>query len=338
MRSGIQESTFKKGFRISGKCISYLFIQIVVIMMLLEIFGYTVDPYGISYFPEMAAYLDTMILEEPIGYRNRPGLHDEFFGVPVVINSLGMRDREVPERGKNEFRILVVGDSLPFGIGVKFEDSLSYQLEKFMNEKGDNSRHIRTLNMGVPSYNTEQELIQLKQTGIGLQPQLVILLYSSNDIEPKMWIFEKRSSWYTNSGQRSYAVSLLYTLIREVRDHFLMSQPGQMTVQEYYDSRWEHVDNALTEMKSLLDSKGIPFVLFTWEESGHIFDLLTEVADREGFPVVTLNPWRDPRWKNEDPMKFRNSVIDAHPNAAGNSILAVLIAEALEKRGLVQLH
>jgi len=338
MRSGIHIKEIKKAFRILGKCIAYIFMQVIVLVILLEVFGYTVDPYGISYFPEMAAYLDTMILEEPIGYRNRPRLHDEFFGVPVVINSLGMRDREVPERGEDEFRILIMGDSLPFGIGVEFEDSLSYQLEMLMNEKGDSSRHIRTLNMGVPSYNTEQELIQLKQTGIGLEPQLVILLYSSNDIEPKMWIFEKRNSWYTDFAQRSYAVSLLYTLFREVRDNFSISKPGQMTVEEYYDARWKYVDKAFSEMNALLDNKGIPFVLFTWEESGHIFDLLMKTADREGFPVITLNPWRDPRWEHEDPMKFRNSTIDSHPNAAGNSILAVLIAEALERRGLLSMN
>ena len=66
-----------------------------IFILLLEIFGRIVDPLGVSYYPETAKYLDTLIIEEPIGYRNRPGLEGRFWGTQVSINSLGLRDRDV---------------------------------------------------------------------------------------------------------------------------------------------------------------------------------------------------------------------------------------------------
>jgi hypothetical protein len=34
-------------------------------------------------------------------------------------------------------------------------------------------------------------------------------MFSSNDVEPKMWVFERRDSPLVNLAQRSYALSLV---------------------------------------------------------------------------------------------------------------------------------
>src|SRR5687767_1828066 len=105
--------------------------QVLLLFGLLETAGRFFDPIGISYYPETAAYTDTLVFEEPIGYRNAPNLRGRFWGVPVSINSLGMRDREVDAHpAPDEFRILVMGDSFAFGLGVSYEDSIPQQLEK----------------------------------------------------------------------------------------------------------------------------------------------------------------------------------------------------------------
>ncbi len=39
--------------------------------------------------------------------------------------------------------------------------------------------------MAVPSYNTEQELMQLQTLGMTLHPSLVVLQFLTNDIEPR---------------------------------------------------------------------------------------------------------------------------------------------------------
>lgn len=318
----------------------FVLLQLLVIVALLEVVARFLDPLGISYYPETARYLDTLILEEPIGYRNRPGLEGRFYGAPVRINSLGMRDREVPEKPAGEFRLLILGDSVPFGIGVRYEDSFPRQLEMLLNERHP-KRRFRTLNMGVPSYNTEQELIQLQSSGIGLRPDAVLLLFSNNDIEPKKWVLDKRNKWYVDLTQRSYAGSLFYVFFRELHARLFTSVAGsgdpirdtsRVALDQYRtDSpRWQAIDRSLTEINAVCRARRIPFVLFTNSESPFIVELLERVAQREHFPIVNLSRDKDPRWAASDPRQFRNSATDGHPSVLGNRVLATLMAEHLD--------
>ncbi len=320
-----------------ARWIGFVGLQVAVTLVLLEVVCRIFDPIGISYYPETARYLDTMILEEPIGYRNRPGLQGTFYGAPVRINSLGMRDREVPPKSSGEFRVLVIGDSVPFGIGVRYEDSIPYQLEQLLNATAEPGRTYRTLNMGVPSYNTLQELIQLNDLGLSLEPDLAILLFSQNDIERKKWVFEKRSVWYANLAQRSYGISLIFVLVRQLRA--AVGRPGELiSVGEYRpDSpRWQEIDRSLTEIHQRCAERRIPLVVFTrLGEASNELRMVQGVGQREGFSVVDLSPSKDPRWKRTPPGELANSIIDSHPNSAGSHVFATLLSEHLTRAGLL---
>ena len=54
---------------------------VFIVIILVELIGRIFDPAGISYYPEMSSHLDTMIIEVPTGYRNRPGLEGDFFRI-----------------------------------------------------------------------------------------------------------------------------------------------------------------------------------------------------------------------------------------------------------------
>lgn len=329
-----------------GRLLGLGFVQGALVLILLEGAGRLFDPIGVSYYPETARYLDTLILEEPIGYRNRPGLAGEFYGVPVRINALGLRDRELGKKAPDEYRILAMGDSVPFGIGVRMEDAFPGQMERLLAERHPGRRY-RVVNLGVPSYNTEQERIQLETLGLSLEPDAVALLFSPNDIEPKLWVFEKRRRWYVDAVQRSYAGSLLYLLFRESRQRlagFLLPPAqagspvpdgGGVALGEYRpDSpRWRAIDRSLTAINALLKARHIPFVLFTNQEFPFIVRLLEDVARREGFALVDLKRRDDPRWAGQDERLFHNSPTDAHPSPLGHRALAMLMVENLE-RGL----
>ena len=56
-------------------------------------------------------------------------------GVPVSTNSMGQRDRDFDvAKPENTVRILMLGDSLTFGWGVKIEDTPSKMLEARLNK------------------------------------------------------------------------------------------------------------------------------------------------------------------------------------------------------------
>ncbi len=332
------------------KLFAYLLSQIVLVLLLLECVGRLFDPLGISYYPETAAYMDTLIIEEPIGYRNQPNLTGNFFGVPVSINSIGLRDQEVSAKTNSEFRILVMGDSMPFGIGVQVEDSFPAQLEQLLQQNSTSQKHIHTLNLGVPSYNTEQELTQLKQIGMGLEPDLVALLFSANDLQAKMWIFDKRRSWFTDLAQRSYAASLIYTAYKHLKRRFANVKPIEkprtaVTKQQpsppsrAANSAWNSVQRSLSEMNILLKRRGIPFLLFTFNEAPQYTKNLSEIGKTEDIPVIHLDSSTDRRWDRYEPKETSNSVTDSHPNELGNRIIATMMADYLILSGYVpRLH
>jgi len=306
----------------------------VVALALLEVSARILDPLGISYYPNTAAYMDTMILEEPIGYRNRPNLEGTYYTQPVTINSLGLRHPEIAlAPDPSHYRILLMGDSVVFGVAVPPEGTISAQLQAILREKvgAIDGREIEVINMGVISYNTEQELIQYKSLGTKLKPDLVVLMFSNNDIEPKMWIFQKRSNRLVAMGQRSYAVSLLFKLKRDLTSRLLRPQPViQQSSYAEGHPRWENIDSSMTELNQLTRSQGIPLVVFARTDSDKPWDLLGQVAQREGFPLRSLRPFNDERWEGLDPRAYLAKGGGLHANGEGLARFATLIYEELQ--------
>ena len=104
-----------------------------------------------------------------------------FAGVPVHTNGLGLRaTREYDLRkGAHTFRILMLGDSVTFGHGAvhDYPSLLEGMLKQWKPETD-----WQVWNLGVPGYNTSQELAQLRELGPAYQPDLVIVGFFINDI------------------------------------------------------------------------------------------------------------------------------------------------------------
>jgi hypothetical protein len=312
----------------------------ILTLALLELAGRLLDPLGVSYYPETARLYDRVILGEPLGYRLTPGMSARLYGTDVRINELGMRDRPVPQvKPAGERRVLVLGDSVPFGVGVEDDETIPRRLEVELNAGSEGSGlRYRTLNMGVPSYNTEQELIQLSTLGGQLDPDLVVLLFSTNDIEPKMWVYDKRKSLLTNLAQRSYAVSILFVLARQVRER--LSGPAELIQYSSFTAenpRWQAIEQSLEAMSGITSRRGIALAVFaSGQDSDPHMQLLRAAGARLGFRVIRLDLATDPEFDPANRMRFVNSVTDAHWNAAGCRIFARVIHRELVAGGYAE--
>jgi len=104
-----------------------------------------------------------------------------FAGVPVRTNALGFRSDKQDQLSKapNTFRILVLGDSVTFGHGAVHDYSslLERQLKAWRADVD-----WQVWNLGVPGYNTSQELTYLQEVGQAYQPDLVIVGFYINDV------------------------------------------------------------------------------------------------------------------------------------------------------------
>ncbi|HYE87123.1 MAG TPA: GDSL-type esterase/lipase family protein [Vicinamibacterales bacterium] len=123
-------------------------------------------------------------LSDPeLGQRLAPGYDGWFAGVPVRINALGFRDaRDYSlDKSPNTFRILVFGDSVTFGHGALSETTYPYLLEQRLKQwRPDIDWQV--WNLGVPGYNTAQELKYLQRVGPRYRPDLVIIGFFENDL------------------------------------------------------------------------------------------------------------------------------------------------------------
>ncbi len=114
------------------------------------------------------------------GWANRPSTTAVYgeaeFHFFVHHNALGFRGPEVPPvKAPGKLRVLVLGDSFAYGIGVADGETFSARLEAL-------DPRFEVLNSGVNGYGTAQELLLLRDQGLALRPDVVLLVFFWNDL------------------------------------------------------------------------------------------------------------------------------------------------------------
>lgn len=94
-------------------------------------------------------------------------------------NSHAQRDRErTMEKPAGVRRILLLGDSVVEGYGLREDATISRQLEELYTDGA-----IEVLNFGVSAYCTRAEVELLEVKGLRFDPDLVILVFVENDFD-----------------------------------------------------------------------------------------------------------------------------------------------------------
>jgi len=115
------------------------------------------------------------------GHSLKPGDYGSIWGVPFHINRLGFRGPEVSrEKPRGVFRVLCLGDSITMGAALPEEALYPADLQKILSARYP-SKIFEVVNAGVSGYMIEQELLQLKEDGLKLSPDLVVLQYTLYD-------------------------------------------------------------------------------------------------------------------------------------------------------------
>lgn len=153
-----------------------------------------------------------ILIYEPI-----PLARTRYTGVETVINSTGLRDREVSRaKPTGTTRLVVLGDSVVWGYGVEFPDTFARQLERLL--KSDTTSPVEVLSFAVPGYNTRQEIELYRTRAAGFDPDLVVVGYNLNDeIESSLEV-ELFEQAYFPIHRHSYAFDFVRFAWQELRD------------------------------------------------------------------------------------------------------------------------
>lgn len=117
--------------------------------------------------------------------RLRPGITATYLGREVRISEQRLRNRTVVvPKPAGVYRILVVGDSVPFGWGVGEDEPFPRLLEKELQKTARaDGRTYEVVNGGSPGWGLAEEYFWLEAIGVTFAPDFVLHSIINNDIE-----------------------------------------------------------------------------------------------------------------------------------------------------------
>jgi lysophospholipase L1-like esterase len=254
-------------------------------------------------------------------------------------NSLGFREREIPHKSPDRYRIVVIGDSFTWGQGVEERDRFSNLLEEFLGPR------YEVFNFARPGNNMPEHLEVLEQV-LNVAPDFVLLQLYINDFETPSMVrphaypllpasLERRiegsslvydmarTQWTRIQEASGLAESYVHYMERNLRD------PNSLNAKEAYGQLRSFFERAR--------GAGVPAggVLFPAPDAlgpngrsypfGYLHDGVRRVCADENVGCLDLLPqfstYRDPRTMWVSPF-------DAHPNAIAHRKAAMEILQA----------
>ncbi len=311
-------------------------------------------------------------LESPLlGWVLPPNSRSYSIDAPVAINSAGLRDDELPrEKPPGETRILALGDSFTFALGVRFEDLWVQQLERLLAERHAPGR-FQVINAAVSGYNTRQELIYLLHKGLSWQPDLIVVGFYWNDLvgngrplpdlaaakaAPPDADYLARDArahllpeWIRDPLRKSLVLYLSVTRAKTLRHAFSPSEDVYTRVQRALLERdaaalepfFRDTAARLLEIAEAGRRHGIPTLLLVFPAENQVkrgsgesllTERLREVWEPTGLPLIDLEPaFREAHRAGEKPFL----PYDLHPSPAGMRIAAELLVPEIAAQGIL---
>lgn len=162
----------------------------IIFILILEITLRGINIFAGSKYPTNH-HRDFCEYDSILGWKHKANIESMFstseFSTRLRFNSRGIRGPEYSyDKGKDEFRILILGDSFAEGYAVNFNELFSEVIKDRLENRG-----IRcgVINAGVGGYSTDQELLFFQNEMKKYKPDLTVLMFCANDV------------WYNNQGK-----------------------------------------------------------------------------------------------------------------------------------------
>ena len=279
----------------------------------------------------------------------KPGSHYEWQGIPVDINSHGLRSPETTyEKPPATFRILNLGDSVVMGWGVHEEDTYGRRLETMLNGEGTSQR-FEIINAGVPGWNPANASAYLQAEGLKYKPDLILFgLTIANDIKgdsalladnqpaPIKWLRSNTYFWPFLTVQLRWLEARSHGRERiDVIDP--PTDPDKYFPLDRESEQWTEVWSNVLAINRLAKENNVPVVLILFPLEFQVLDesyptlpqeIFTVKAAEAGIPVVDPLPaFRQAcREKPGGACKLEDHYLFAdvwmHPSAVGHKLIA----------------
>ncbi len=253
------------------------------------------------------------------------------WGKELRTNELGFRDRPVGPKAPGEFRVVVLGDSFTVSAGVDFPDIYTSRLE--------NLTGARVINLAVGGYNIVQYALVLREVGLALQPDLVLVaLFPDNDFSNETYEENYRvalgqagadpvRAWYQNLYvHRAYGARFEKKLKSIVTSRAAAARPDG----------WNENVVALKAIMAMSAERNVELLAVllphTWNfEAERVrFQQVKAECAKLGLPCLDLLARFASRGVRAATLRL--NPLDAHPNEHYQSIVAAELAPRIQER------
>ena len=275
-----------------------------------------------------AVQLKRPVANPQLSFAHAPNRSAFLMGVPVSINSEGLRDREFSlDKPPDVYRIMMLGDSTTFGWGVKQDDTAAKFLERKLNaDLPTGYNRVEVMNTGVGNYDTVQEVTYYETIGWKFHPDLVVLVFFINDPEPVP--IEKKGFLIDRSYLVAFATNRIDGALRHTG-----ARPDWKTYYAslYVDDRpgFQACKKALVSLANSTRSHDAKLLMAILPELHQIngesypfkaaHQKIKDVMDAENVPVVELIAGLKDHGPEET---LWVTALDDHPNAKANDLIS----------------
>ena len=259
-------------------------------------------------------------------------------------NSFGFRDVEhTVYKEQDTYRILGLGDSFTYGIGVGFEETYLYLLETMLNDDVDISLNVEVIKAGIPRYYPETQRILLDKYGRNYEPDLIIIGFLPNDIvdthfgldavvlDRSGYLKTKVANDFGRFGDFIYRNSHFVRIVLQKLTSYRMTQIYDPRLEEIYvadghhEDDWEKVQDEYINIFTIADEIGAKVLLVhipskgPWtEDSSYPSSRLGVLAQMYDIGFVDVLP----SMQRESLNKSLYYDIDGHTTSNGHKVIA----------------
>lgn len=319
------------------------FLSTLITLLLIEIgfrlYGY--DPLKFYYDNNQKLPLQESLYPD-IKYEMTPNFIGHIWDTDVKLNSIGFRGEGPSFNPKPDYRIIVLGDSVVFGLCVPLEATFPYQLQQLLK---DEEKKYEVLNFGVNGYDTLQEIAVLKYKGLQYKPDLVVVGFCLNDVG----VTSINIKYIEDLKKYQENILFKFRLVQ-----FLTSKSDRAKLQEWlnlknepnvflqdYQGQIAPIDNSENELFNLMNQLPNLYPSFWYkhiEKIGRLrfaFRQLSQISKNNNIPILILIiPWLETQ-EGEYPHKIAHRIVELEATKAGLEVID--LAETFIKTGIESL-
>ncbi|MCB9898017.1 MAG: SGNH/GDSL hydrolase family protein [Planctomycetes bacterium] len=287
-----------------------------------------------------------------VGMVLKPGDELLSLGVPFSSDALGLRVRPGGAPPDDALRVVVLGDSVAFGLGLRDDETIAAQLERILHDvRGDEAREVACLTVGAPGWNHANAVRFLEDHWQTVRPDVLVYLPIENDLADTFTVTEagfrragvdlsQRDPWLRVDleSRQAYTTELLSRYASGRLDTAGLPADAQVgppaltsDLSDESRARYDADAASIAHLAALCARNDVPFAVLLYQEQGYAGGYAWMLRERllDVAPDVPLVPGFD-----EAPQACRLPG-NPHPDAAGTFALARWTAEALLARGFL---